>query len=303
MHMLVTGGCGFIGSHLADRLVADGHAVTILDDLSTGQRGNAPAQARIVEGDVADSDLVRSLVAEADAVFHLAAIASVQVCEEQPELAYRTNVLGTEIIMNTAATKGIPVVYASSAAVYGDNPDLPLAEDAVPNPLGAYGRHKLEDEKIAARLAASGLASAGLRFFNVYGPRQDPRSPYSGVISKFVANAQAAIPLTFFGDGEQTRDFIYVGDIVRLLITAWQKAEGAAVFNGCTGQAVSLKELAAVIGTLLVKPLATRHEAARVGDIRHSLGDPQKARTALDFDAKTGLAEGLGQLMGAIGDV
>ncbi len=299
MNILVTGGCGFIGSHLADRLVADGHGVTILDDLSTGARSNAPKAATIVEGDIADAALVATLVAGADALFHLAAVASVQVCEEQPELAHRTNVQATELLFKAAAEKKIPVVYASSAAIYGDNPVLPLGEGATPAPLGAYGRHKLENEHIAARYAAShGLASVGLRFFNVYGPRQDPRSPYSGVISKFVANAQAGLPLTFFGDGGQTRDFIYVGDIVALLLAAWAKAAGAQAFNGCTGRATSLKELAAAIGAALGTPIATQHAEARTGDIRHSLGNPQRAASALGFEARTELVDGLKALIG-----
>ena len=298
MNILVTGGCGFIGSHLADRLVALGHDVTILDDLSTGTRAYLPASATLVVGDVADAALVTRLIANADAAFHLAAIASVQVCEQEPERAHRTNVLGAENILAAAAAKRIPVVYASSAAIYGDNPDLPLREDATPRPLGAYGRHKLENEHTAARYTAShGLASVGLRFFNVYGPRQDPRSPYSGVISKFMANAQAQLPLTFFGDGEQTRDFIYVGDIVSLLLAAWKNASGAAVFNGCTGHATSLQQLAGAIGTALGTPVSTRHEDARAGDIRHSLGNPERARTLLVFNAATVLSTGLGNLV------
>lgn len=295
MRILVTGGCGFIGSHLADRLVADGHGVTVLDDLSTGQRSHLPPQATLVEGDVADTALVHRLVANADAVFHLAAVASVQVCEEQPALAHRTNVTGTETIFAAAAGR-IPVIYASSAAIYGDNPALPLVETATPSPLGAYGRHKLANEQAAA--ATTGLTSTGLRFFNVYGPRQDPRSPYSGVISKFAAHAQAGLPLTFFGDGEQTRDFIYVGDIVRLLLAAWAKARGTQVYNGCTGRATSLKMLATAIAAAQGTPLTTAHAEPRVGDIRHSLGDPHQAEAQLDFHAQTDLTTGLHALLG-----
>lgn len=303
MELLVTGGCGFIGSHLVDRLVADGHGVTVLDNLSTGTRRYLPPQVTLVEGDVADAGLMRDLIGKAQGVFHLAAIASVQVCEQQPELAYRTNVDGTEHAVIAAAEKRIPLIYASSAAVYGDNPALPLREDTATKPLGAYGAHKLESELIAARYGAThGLKSAGLRFFNVYGPRQDPSSPYSGVISKFAANARAGQPLTFFGDGEQTRDFIYVGDIVRLLVAAWKNIARTDVFNGCTGQAVSLKTLAGAIGGALRTDIATAHAEARAGDIRHSLGSPDKARTVLDFNAETRLADGLKNLVDWMGD-
>lgn len=292
MRVLVTGGCGFIGSHLADRLVADGHAVTILDNLSTGHRANAPKEARIVEGDISDEALVPELVAAADAVFHLAAIASVQVCEQEPERAAQTNMRGTEIIFAAASHQKTPVIYASSAAVYGDNPNLPLSETETPAPLSAYGRHKLANEQTAAAFAAHGLPSVGLRFFNVYGPRQDPRSPYSGVISKFVASIGADQPITMFGDGKQTRDFIFVSDIIELLICAWSHAKGAMVVNGCTGQSVNLQELAAAVGLAMHKEVKVIFQPARAGDIRHSLGDPTKARTLLDFNAKYSLAMG-----------
>lgn len=293
MKALVTGGCGFIGSHLVDRLLAEGHAVTVLDDLSSGKRDNLNQAATLVLGDVADPAAVASAADSADVIFHLAAIASVQVCENEPERAARTNVTGSETLFAAAAQRGIPVIYASSAAVYGDNPNLPLSEDSATGPLGNYGRHKLANEVSAA---ASGAVSVGLRFFNVYGPRQDAASPYSGVISKFMSNAASGKPLTFFGDGEQTRDFIYVADIVALLMKSWQNAKGSMVLNGCTGSKTSLKQLASTIGSVVGKPLATRHDDARAGDIRHSLGNPQRARDILNFDASTPLEHGLKEL-------
>jgi UDP-glucose 4-epimerase len=219
----------------------------------------------------------------------------VQVCEEQPELAKRTNILGTENIFNAASTKKIPVIYASSAAIYGDNANLPLTEHETPRPLGAYGRHKLENERAAAKYTT--VPSVGLRFFNIYGPRQDPQSPYSGVISIFAAKAIAGNTLTFNGDGEQTRDFIYVGDIVELLVAALANAKGTTIYNGCTGQAVSLKQLAATIGLAAKATITTAHTAPRIGDIRHSLGNPLNARKALGFSAKTPLLDGLLALM------
>ncbi len=296
MRVLVTGGCGFIGSHLVDRLVEDGHAVTVLDDLSSGTRDNLNAAATLVEGDVAMPDTVQALIAETDAVFHLAAVASVDQCTNEWLNSHWTNLTGTVTIFDACAHAGrtIPVVYASSAAVYGDNPALPLAEDAGTVPLSAYGLDKLSCERygeIAWKF--HGVPNVGLRFFNVYGPRQDARSPYSGVISKFMANAKAGEPLSFFGDGEQTRDFIYVADIVALLMAAWQSASGCAVFNGCTGRAVSLKQLAEAIGRATHTAITTRHAEPRAGDIRHSLGNPAKAQTQLHFNAATALDKGL----------
>lgn len=298
MRVLVTGGAGFIGSHVVEALLRRGDAVTVLDDLSSGQRANLPTGATLVVGDVAEAARVAGLSETAEAIIHLAAIASVPVCEGEPERAHRTNVEGTEAVFAAAASRGIPVVYASSAAVYGDNPDLPLAETALPRPLGHYGRHKLENEAIAARYEAH-VASTGLRFFNVYGPRQDPKSPYSGVISIFAEKAQNGQTLTFYGDGEQTRDFIYVGDIARLVLRALETSRGVRLFNGCTGRATSLKQLAATLGDVLQLPLATAYASARAGDIRHSLGNPDHARNALGFEAKTMLDEGLRHLLGA----
>lgn len=299
MRVLVTGGCGFIGSHLVDRLVADGHRVTVLDDLSSGNRANLHAEATLVEGDVAMPETVQALVAEADAVFHLAAVASVDQCTNDWLNSHWTNLTGTVTVLEAAAKsgRGVPVIYASSAAVYGDNSDLPLHETAATNPLSAYGLDKLSCERYA-RIAWDfyKLPSVGLRFFNVFGPRQDARSPYSGVISKFMDNALAGEPLTFFGDGEQTRDFIYVGDIVELLVQAWKNAEGCQVFNGCTGQRTSLKALAEAIGRATGHAVSTRHAEPRAGDIRHSLGSPASAQTTLHFNASTGLEEGLKQL-------
>lgn len=298
MMVVVTGGCGFIGSHVADALIASGHAVTILDDLSTGKASNAPAQAEVVIGDVADTALVHPLVAKADLVFHLAAVASVEQCEREPEASHRTNFIGTKTVLDAAkaSPKKPMVVYASSAAVYGDNPALPLDEDAQPAPLGHYGKDKLAGEVYAREL---GIPSVGLRFFNVFGPRQDPHSPYSGVISIFTERAAAGRPITYFGDGEQTRDFIYVGDIVKLLLAAAGHQGGAVIANGCTGKATSLKQLVATIGAILTRTPQTHHAEARSGDIRHSLGNPSRAKQLLGFTAATTLAEGLTALIGA----
>jgi UDP-glucose 4-epimerase len=298
MMVVVTGGCGFIGSHLVDALVASGNDVTILDNLSTGKKSNAPSQANLIVGDVADATLVHELVGKADLVFHLAAVASVELCERDVENSHRTNFIGTKNVLDAAATspKKPLVVYASSAAVYGNNSNLPLSEDADTAPLGHYGKDKLAGEQYAQE---KNIPSVGLRFFNVFGPRQDPRSPYSGVISIFTDRALAGHGITYFGDGEQTRDFIYVGDIVKLLLAASKHSGSALMANGCTGKATSLKQLVATISNITKQTPATSHAEARAGDIRHSLGNPTLAEKLFGFVATTSLEDGLAALVGA----
>lgn len=297
MQFLVTGGAGFIGSHLVHRLIADGHAVTVLDNLSSGKRENLPPKAQFILGDAADSATITPLIARAETIIHLAAVASVEACEREVEAAHRTNFTGSALILDQAAIHRIPVIYASSAAVYGNSPALPLSEAIVTTPINRYGHDKLATETHARKLA---LPSIGLRFFNVYGPRQDADSPYSGVITKFLSMARAGQPITFFGDGEQTRDFIYVSDIVALILRAiahTPNITSAHVYNGCTNHTTSLKQLATSISLTLDVILTTHHAAAKPGDIRHSLGDPSLAARELGFRAKTSLADGLARLV------
>lgn len=301
MHFLITGGCGFIGSHLAHALIAAGHSVRILDNLSSGSRENAPAASEVIIGDIADEATVAGAVSGVDGIFHLAAIASVQQCNNAWLETHRTNVTGTITVFEAAlkAPQGaIPVVYASSAAVYGDNPALPLSEDSIALPLTSYGQDKLAAEQYA-RVGAyiHALRSVGLRFFNVYGPGQNPASPYSGVISRFIDAAKKKVSVTFFGDGEQTRDFIYVTDITALLIASMHHAlkadAGNAVFNGATGRATSLLTLLSTIESVAGHKVERKFDAARTGDIRHSLGNPNHARQILGFEADTSLEQGL----------
>lgn len=299
--ILVTGGAGFIGSHVVAALLARGDEVTVLDDLSTGKRENISTNVPLVVESICSEPWVRELVAQHDSVIHLAAIASVQKCRDEWLASHHTNVGGTVALFEAAAKAPHkpPIIYASSAAVYGDNPNLPLSETATPAPLTSYGMDKWANERYAA-LAWQHyqVPSVGLRFFNVYGPRQDPTSPYSGVISKFAEAAHANAGITFFGDGEQTRDFIYVGDVVRLVLGALGKCtQEARVFNGCTGHATSLRQLAETLRTLTSAALPATHQPARAGDIRHSLGNPDAANQWLSHKASTSLAEGLGQLL------
>lgn len=305
---LVTGGCGFIGSHLVDALLTAGHQVRVLDDLSTGKRSNIPEdEVELIIGDVADETAVARAMAGVDGCFHLAAIASVQRANEDWVGCHRVNLTGSVAVFTAARTAArdggaVPVVYASSAAVYGNNQEVPLRESSCTQPLTAYGADKLGSEQ-HARVAGvvHGVPTAGFRFFNVYGPRQDPSSPYSGVISIFASRLAAGSPITIFGDGAQTRDFIYVADVVRHLIAGMNKASlEAPVFNACTGQATSVLELANTIAQLLQAKPEIKFEAPRQGDIRHSLGNPEAATAILAAQAETQLETGLGRLLDSL---
>lgn len=293
---LVTGGAGFIGSHLAEYLINEGHEVRILDDLSSGRRQNVPAGARLIVGDVADPKTALAAMTGVAGCFHLAAIASVQRCNEDWLGTHRTNLSGTISILNAARLRGrVPVVYASSAAVYGDNPSLPLHEPAHTQPLGAYGADKLGCE-LHARVGTlvHGIPTTGFRFFNVYGPRQDPHSPYSGVISIFANRLLGGHAVTVFGDGLQSRDFIYVGDVVEHLVAAmWRPSTNARVFNACTGRATTVLDLIEVLGGLIQVTPMVHFAAAHPGDIRHSLGAPDTCLRDLGISARTRLSQGL----------
>jgi len=298
---LVTGGCGFIGSHLSDALTARGHRVRIFDDLSTGKRANAPAAAEVVVGDVADEAAVRRAMDGMAGCFHLAAIPSVQKSVEAWWPTHRVNLGGTINVLQAAhGAGGVPVVYASSAAVYGDNPALPLDEAALPVPLSPYGADKAASEMQAhAAFAVRGVPSTGLRFFNVYGPRQDPASPYSGVISIFAERLLAGRPLTIFGDGEQSRDFVHVSDVVAALLLAMERQDKSSrVFNVARGNGVTLLRLVAALERAVGRKAEIRQAPARPGDVRHSVGDVRRIRESLGFAAKVGLEEGLASLMG-----
>lgn len=297
--ILVTGGAGFIGSHLVERLLAGGVEVIVLDDLSTGRAANLPRGVRLESGDVLDGGLLDRLLAGVDRVFHLAARVSVQLCISDWVAAHRVN-LGGSIAVFQAARRagGVPVVYASSAAVYGNRAGA-CAETDLPQPISPYGADKLGCEHQARAMAeVHGLASVGLRFFNVYGPRQDAASPYAGVISKFCANRRADRPHVIFGDGGQSRDFVYVADVVEALLRAGDApGPGARVFNICTGAGTTLLDLVAQLDRLAGRGAgAVQHAAARSGDIRESLGNPLAAREGLGFTAATGIAEGLAAL-------
>ena len=304
---LVTGGCGFIGSHLVERLLAAGHEVRVLDDLSTGKRENLPDGVPVTVGNVADAAAVDAAMQGMDGCFHLAAVASVERSREAWLETHHANLSGTIAVFDAArrARDGgpVPVVYASSAAVYGDNPTMPLTEDSATRPLSAYGADKLGCE-LHARVAdgVHGVPATGFRFFNVYGPRQDPKSPYSGVISIFAGRIARGEAITINGDGEQVRDFVYVKDLVRCLTAAMDRPQpGAPVYNVCTGVATSVNRLAEVLADLSGKSLQRSFGPARAGDIRVSIGDPARLIAAFGTACQTSLRDGLRDTLAWLG--
>ncbi len=309
MRTLVTGGAGFIGSHVVERLLGEGRQVTVLDDLSTGALANLPdadERLRVVRGDVADPAAVAGAMEGCDDVIHLAAIASVQASLEDPLGTHRTNLQGTLTVLEAAARerRRVRVTYASSAAVYGDARDLPVQEDAPKRPLSPYAVDKLAGEHYLAIYHRAGhVAGVALRFFNVFGPRQDPSSPYSGVISVFAARAARRRPLVVHGDGGQTRDFVYVADVVEALVRAGRLEPAAElpVANVGCGRSVSVRELAMTVLELArgapPSPAELLAAPAREGDIRHSVADTARLRELLGFVPTTGLREGLERMV------
>lgn len=296
---LVTGGAGFIGSHLAETLIASGHRVRILDNLSTGQIQNIPKKAELLIGDVTNPATVEAALTNIEGVFHLAAVASVEKSTSDWLSAHKTNVGGTVTVIDSVHRSrpggACPVIYASSAAVYGSIASDAISENVGTRPLTPYGIDKLASE-MHARAASNilGVPTMGFRFFNVYGPRQDPSSPYSGVISIFTQRLLSGQNITINGDGQQTRDFVYVGDVVEHLIAGMMKASAKPkIFNVCTGTGRTINGLAAAIGTVLGRQPSIEFGPSRAGDIFHSVGDPQAAQRELGVRAQTTLEEGL----------
>lgn len=308
-HVLVTGGAGFIGSHTVDRLLAAGHTVTVVDNFRTGRRANlSDAQKspafRLFEADVAETGALGAIVASArpDAIIHLAALVSVQESMSNPELNYALNVRATHFVAEAARLHGVKrLVFASSAAIYGDTSDLPIRETSGKKPISPYGAAKLASEALLlGHGAAFGITVRCQRYFNVFGPRQDPASPYSGVISIFDRRYREGKGVSIFGDGRQTRDFISVHDVARAnLIAATAAKLESGVANICTGRATSLLDAVAVFAGHYPSAPAVIHAPPRVGDIVHSLGAPEVAATELGFRAEVEVSEGLMELIRA----
>jgi len=303
MRALVTGGAGFIGSHIATHLVAGGHDVVVLDNLSTGKRENLAEierSVRFVLGDVRDAAKVAEVAAGCEVIFHEAAIVSVPRTVENPEESHDVNIEGTLNVLQAARKAGARrVVLASSAAVYGEEPTLPKVESMRVEPISPYGVEKATGELYLATWAKLyGVETVALRYFNVFGPRQDPRSPYSGVISIFVDRILAGQPITFFGDGRQTRDFVFVADVVQAnLLAATKSGVSGKVFNVARGERTTLLDLASAIERVVGRTVERRFADARAGDIRESVADVGRARAELGYAPAVGVEEGLAQLI------
>jgi nucleoside-diphosphate-sugar epimerase len=296
---LVTGGAGFIGSHIVEALLRRGDDVTVLDDLSSGKKenlGTGLSRIRFVQGDVADPKAAAEAVRGVDYVFHQAAIGSVPRSVEKPLESHHANVTGTLqmlIAARDAKVKGF--VNAGSSSAYGDTPELPKRENMPPNPFSPYATTKLAQEQYCRCFAVSyGMKTVSLRYFNVYGPRQDPDSQYAAVVPKFFDAYLRGKAPTIYGDGEQTRDFTFVADVVdaNLRASVMKGAEGQ-VFNIAGGKRISIRELASIVQKLTGAKIPPHHEPARVGDILHSLADVSAAEKGLGWRPATPLEVGL----------
>jgi len=305
---LVTGGAGFIGSHIVARLVAEGEQVRVLDDLSSGALGNlGPLRDRIdlIEGDVRDVDTVARTVADVDIIFHEAAVPSVPRSVADPRTTIDVNVAGTLNLLLAARDAGCRrVVFASSSSVYGDTPVLPKVETMTPRPRSPYAISKLTGEQLCANFSdLYGLETVALRYFNVFGPRQDPASHYAAVIPKFLRSLLNGEQPTIFGDGEQSRDFTYVDNVVDANLRAARTGAAAGgVFNIASGRAISVYSMLHQIAGLLGVDDAAQHAPARPGDIRDSLADISAARAVLGFDPGVTFEEGLARTVVAAKD-
>ena len=304
MHkVLVTGGAGFIGSHTVERLLAMEIPVRVLDNLASGHRSNLPTaheRLEFIEGDITDASIVDRAMQGVSHCLHLAAQVSVVASLENPENSASQNIVGFVNVLHAAREHGIGrLVYASSAAVYGKPELVPLAEDAAILPISPYGLEKQIDEQYAdlyRRLY--GVSALGLRYFNVFGPRQDPASPYSGVIALFTDRIAKGKSLVVYGDGRQTRDFIYVGDVANANIAALTGTlEGAC--NIGTGQQVTLLELIEILSKLAGKSCLIDYQPPREGDIRHSCARVEKMQAKLGITADSTLESGLATLLPA----
>ncbi|MGF1552191.1 MAG: NAD-dependent epimerase/dehydratase family protein [Paracoccaceae bacterium] len=295
----VTGGAGFIGSHAVAALEAAGAEVVVLDDFSTGRAWRLDGtRARVVEGDIRSADDVARALDGAETVIHLAAIGSVAASVERPAEAFAVNAGGFLTVAEAAARSGARLVYASSSAVYGDCVEAPSREDRIGRPLSVYAASKHANETTAAAMAEThGLRATGLRFFNIYGPRQDPAGAYAAVIPAWIDALAGARPIWINGDGLTTRDFCHVTDVAGALLAAAEAAPGG-VYNLGHGRETTLLDLIGAIEAAfaaLGRPARAvrRHRDFRPGDVRHSRACTEAARTALGFSPRVGLADGI----------
>jgi len=298
--VVVTGGAGFIGSHIAESVAASGAKVRIVDDLSTGHRENIDelsGDIEFIEGSVANLPLITRVLDGAEVVFHEAAIPSVPRSVENPSQSHIASVDGTfNLLLAAREQKVRRVVYAASSSAYGDQPTLPKVEDMSPDPLSPYAVAKLVGEYYCQVFTSVyGLETVSLRYFNVFGPRQDPGSQYSGVVSRFISSLCSNENPVIFGDGEQSRDFTYIDNVVAANLKAASTTKGIGkVINVATGDRVTLNQLLAELKDLIGKPdVEVDYREPRVGDVRHSLADTTRARELLGYEPTVGLREGL----------
>jgi len=297
---IVTGGAGFIGSHIAESLVAQGHQVVVLDDLSTGHEHNLAGfrdGLEFIEGSITDEALLREVFAGAEVVFHQAALASVPRSVAEPLASNDVNITGTLKVFLAAKEAGVRrVVYAASSSAYGDSETLPKREDMPARPLSPYAVTKYVDELYGKVFTdIYGLPTIGLRYFNVFGPRQDPQSQYAAVIPLFITRFLAGVAPIIHGDGGQSRDFTFIENVVQANLKAAAadaRADGL-VYNVACGAAVTVKEICLMIRDLIGCDLEPEHDEPRVGDVRHSLADISLGRDRIGFDPAVDLAEGL----------
>jgi UDP-glucose 4-epimerase len=291
---VVTGGGGFIGSHLVERLLAEGRRVRVVDNFSTGRRSIVPPGADLLEGDV--NDVAPEAVLGASVVYHLAALPSVPRSVKQPLESHRATAQGTLAVLAAAERAGVRrVVFASSSSVYGDTPTLPKHEGMPPRPLSPYAAAKLSGENYARSWADhTKLETVSLRFFNVYGPRQDPDSPYAAVIPIFLRRLRQGAPMPVYGDGGQTRDFTFVADVVQgVILAASATGVSGRVYNIAGGRPVSVIDLGRTLARLLGQAPEFEFRPPRAGDIRDSFAEVAAARRDLGFEAAVTLEEGL----------
>jgi UDP-glucose 4-epimerase len=299
MRILVTGGAGFIGSHLVERLLAIGHEVTVLDNFATGRRSNLEHLAdavRLVEGDIQSYERVSNAVRGCDVVLHQAALPSVPRSVQDPLTSNASNVTGVLNVLLASRDEGVQrVVYASSSSVYGANSALPKTEDLAPQPISPYAVAKLAGEGYSRSFhEIYGLETVALRYFNVFGPRQDPRSQYAAVIPNFITALLNGRAPTIFGDGEQSRDFTYVENVVEANVLAIEAADVAGrVYNIACGESTSLNRLVGEVAELLCVSSQVSYADPRPGDIKHSRADISRARRDLGYEAAVGLKAGL----------
>jgi nucleoside-diphosphate-sugar epimerase len=301
MRVLVTGGGGFIGSHLAAHLVSRGHEVRIIDNFATGRRSNVVAlspEVELVEGDIQSYERVHNAVVGCEVVLHQAALPSVPRSVQDPLTSNATNVTGTLNTLLAARDAGVRrVLFASSSSVYGANPSLPKREDMSALPISPYAVAKLACEGYCRSFGeVYGLETVALRYFNVFGPRQDPRSQYAAVIPNFIVALLTGERPTIFGDGEQSRDFTPVENVVDANVLAMDAdVAPGRVYNAACGAAVTLNQLFADLRDLVGADVEPIYAEARAGDVRHSLADLTRSREELGYEPRLGLREGLGR--------